>query len=263
MIEAERITKIMSGSGHCSRREAEKLIADGRISVNGKVVLEQGTKIIPGKDKLCLDGKELETAHEKREFKYFLLNKPAGYLTTCKDPFKRRTIFDIIKIEGHFFPVGRLDLNSRGLLLITNDGAMCDLIIHPRNEVKKIYRVLASDFISDSQMQTLRSGVEFEGETYRAENIEKIGEGQLHAGERGVLYRVELIEGKKREIRQMFKALGVRVIDLFRTCVGPLKVDGIAEGGFREISAAELKELKKYVGYDEAKTAVINKNGKE
>ncbi len=253
MIDAERITKIMSGYGHCSRREAERLIADGRISVNGRVVLEQGTKITPGKDRLCLDGKELATAPENREFKYYLLNKPAGYLTTCKDPFKRPTIFDIIKVEGHFFPVGRLDLNSRGLLLITNDGAMCDLIIHPSNEVKKIYRVLVSNRISDPQMMSLRSGVEYEGETYRAENIEKIGDDQFYAGERGVLYQIELIEGKKREIRQMFRALGVRVIDLFRISVGPLRVEGIAEGGFREIASAELAELKKYVGYDEAK----------
>ncbi|HNY11737.1 MAG TPA: pseudouridine synthase [Candidatus Wallbacteria bacterium] len=252
MIEAERITKIMSGSGHCSRREAERLIADGRISVNGKTVREQGTRIVPGKDKLFLDGKELEITYESRIFKYFLLNKPAGYLTTCKDPFKRRTIFDIIKVEGHFFPVGRLDLNSRGLLLITNDGAMCDLIIHPSNEVKKTYRVLASKLISDSRMLMLKSGIEYEGEIYRAENIEIIGENRFHAGERGVLYQIELIEGKKREIRQMFKALGVRVIDLERISVGPLTIEGISEGEFRELSPAELKELKKYVGYDEA-----------
>lgn len=253
--EPERISKIMSTCGHCSRREAERLIFEGRISVNGQTIYEPGTKILPGVDILSKDGKELKTNFENNRRRYFLLNKPCGYLTTCKDEFSRQTIFDIIKLDGHYFPVGRLDLDSRGLVLITNDGIMCDLIIHPRNRIKKIYIVKASRMLSREELEKLKQGVKFEEDTYRADDIvayngEEYKEIYEEPSFGEFVYKIVLTEGKKREIRRMMKAIKARVIDLFRVSIGPLSIAGIAEGKYRELNETEIDLLKKHVNYE-------------
>lgn len=273
---AERVSKILSGFGVCSRRAAEKLIEEGRVRLNGAVVTGQGAKADPARDVIEVDGVEVRTDRGLRRsgLRYILFNKPPDLITTCSDPFGRRTIFDELDLAGRFFPVGRLDRDSRGLLLITNDGAMCDLILHPRNAVRKTYIVRVSVALSEKALGAVTAGVEFKGESYRAEAIERIGEAELEKIDSparrpvpvriknlkkkglnvppgGALYRVVLSEGKKREIRRMMIALGARVLDLYRIAIGPLSVSGIPEGGHRDVTAGELEKLKKMVGYIE------------
>lgn len=242
----ERISKILSACSVCSRREAERLIAEGRIALNGVTVVEQGARAVLATDAISLDGSVLDLkSGGGTGFRYYLLNKPRGFLTTCSDPFGRRTIFDLIRLDGHYYPAGRLDMDSRGLVLITNDGLLCGLVTHPRNMVVKKYRVTVSRELAAAEISAVKSGVEFEGEIYRALEaalIEKKNGGRA-------VYEIKLNEGKKREIRQMIKALGARVIDLFRTAIANLTVDGIPEGKYREITGAELIELKKITGY--------------
>jgi len=239
----ERISKIISSLGLRSRRDAEKLIDEGRITLNGEKIMLPGTKATLSKDVIAIDGKIVEAAAGERKYDYYLLNKPKGYLTTCRDPFSRKTIFDLLDLDGHYFPVGRLDLDSRGLVLITNDGLLCELIIHPRNEIKKTYVITIDVELDAGAIDELKRGVVFENETYRAFNIEKKSDG---------VYKVELTEGKKREIRRMMEAVGRRVLDLFRVAIGPLSVEGIKEGCYRKLGEDEVKALKKYTGYEKA-----------
>ena len=270
----ERIAKILSNFGVCSRRAAEKLIGEGRVSLNGSVVLEVGSKADTGTDIIAVDGEQVATDRSKRtkEYRYLLFNKPPGLITTCSDPFGRKTIFDALKLTGRFFPVGRLDCDSRGLIIITNDGAMCDLILHPRNGIEKTYIVRVSHALTSQMSEALIKGVDFKGESYRAESVERISESELEKidsktktpvpariknlkkkglndPEGGALYKVVLSEGKKREIRRMMIALGSRVLDLYRIAIGPLSVKGIDEGSYRDISSDELKKLKEIIGY--------------
>lgn len=251
MESAERITKVLSNVGYCSRREAERLIAEGRIAVNDAVVTEQGVRVTPGKDTISVDGSDVDITGAAGKKKYFLLNKPAGYITTCDDPFKRPTIFDLMKLDGHFYPVGRLDLDSRGLLIVTNDGDLCDRITHPKNEVAKVYRVVASKHLGADDLLAMTKGVEYEGVRYRARSVKALAAIETPGNRGGAAYEVTLAEGKKREIRQMFRALGARVIDLQRIAIGPIRIDGLAEGKYRELTPLELSALRAAAGYDE------------
>ena len=246
----ERISKILSSCSICSRREAERLISEGRIALNGETVTEPGTKAVIATDKISLDGALMNLNADGGNYGYYLLNKPRGYLTTCDDPFGRKTIFDLIELDGHYFPAGRLDLDSRGLVLITNDGLLCGLITHPRNMVKKIYTVSVDRSLSEAALDNIRAGILFEGERYRALGIAL--DKELKNG--GAVYEIILNEGKKREIRQMMKAVGARVTDLFRVSIANLSVEGIDEGTYRKITPRELEELKKLTGYEKAQS---------
>lgn len=246
----ERISKILSSCSICSRREAERLISEGRIALNGETVTEPGTKAVIATDKLSLDGVILKLNAGGGNYGYYLLNKPCGYLTTCDDPFGRKTIFDLIELDGHYFPAGRLDLDSRGLVLITNDGLLCGLITHPRNMVQKKYMVSVDRSLSEAALDNIRAGILFEGERYRALGIAL--DKELKNG--GAVYEIILNEGKKREIRQMMKAVGARVNDLFRVSIANLSVEGIAEGAYRKVTPPELEELKKLTGYEKAQS---------
>ncbi len=246
--KAERISKILSVCSICSRREAEKLIAQGRILLNGAPVIEQGAKAVIGLDKIYIDGVLLTGGRylkgvSERRFGYYILNKPPGYLCTCKDPFGRRTIFDLLDLKGRFFPAGRLDLESRGLVFITDDGLLCSLITHPRNMILKTYEVTLNKNLNADSIKRLQTGILYEGVAYRALKVEKKNDR---------VYIFILNEGKKREIRQMIKACGAEVEDLFRTAIANLSVAGLKEGESRKLDAAELAELKKTAGYEKA-----------
>jgi pseudouridine synthase len=240
----ERISKIFSVCSICSRRETERLIKEGRISLNGVTVVEAGAKAVINSDKIYKDGVVLNLkAGGKEGFGYYILNKPPGYLTTCEDPFGRKTIFDLMSVKGHFFPAGRLDLNSRGLVLVTNDGLLCGLVTHPGNMIKKEYIVTINAELNGAQIKKLETGIIYENETYRALEIHKI---------KNRVYKIILNEGKKREIRQMIKACGAQVEDLFRVKIANLSVIGLKEGASRIITPAELSELKTMTGYEKA-----------
>ena len=247
--------KIMAASGIASRRKAEEIIAAGRVTVNGKVEREQGTKADAEQDEICVDGKPLKRPERLR---YFLLNKPKGYVTTVSDPEGRPTVMDLLPWgTERVYPVGRLDYASEGLLLMTNDGALAQTLMNARSHVPKIYRVKVSGKPEEKAIRRLRAGVTIELEDGRRvktspANIRLVEDGSQARGERRVAggeranpwYEVTLIEGRNRQIRRMFERVGHHVEKIKRVQLGPLVLD-VEPGKFRELTKREVQELKK------------------
>ena len=254
-MASERLQKIMAASGIASRRKAEEIIAAGRVTVNGKVVREQGTKADAEQDEICVDGKPLKRPERLR---YFLLNKPKGYVTTVSDPEGRPTVMDLLPWgTERVYPVGRLDYASEGLLLMTNDGALAQTLMNARSHVPKIYRVKVSGKPEEKAIRRLRAGVTIELEDGRRvktspANIWLVEDGSQARGERRVAggeranpwYEVTLIEGRNRQIRRMFERVGHHVEKIKRVQLGPLVLD-VEPGKFRELTKREVQELKK------------------
>lgn len=229
-----RVQKILAWAGLGSRRQCEELIVAGRIQVNGRVA-RLGDKADPERDVIYLDGVPLDLRTERR---YFLLNKPPGYITTVDDPQGRPTVMDLIREEGRFFPVGRLDKDTRGLLIITNDGNLAQRIMHPRFGVSKTYTVLAEGYLTPGKLKKLREGVELEDGPTRPAKVKVLG----RYGNR-VLLEITLKEGRKRQVRRMCSAVGLKVLDLIRTRLGPLDLSGVPEGSYRELTPEEVRAL--------------------
>ena len=229
----ERLQKIIAQAGFCSRRAAEKLILDGKVSVDGKIIKKLGTKA-DFNQKIIVDGKIL-TSNTKKI--YLLLNKPRGCLSTTKDERGRKTVIDLLgeNFSERVYPVGRLDFDSEGLLILTNDGDLTNLLIHPRFEIKKTYRAKISGEITEEKLNRLREGVELDdGLTSPAEIclIDKnIAEITIH-------------EGRNRQIRRMFAAVGCEVKKLRRIKFAGLNLDGVPLGKFRTLTDEEISRLK-------------------
>jgi len=254
-MASERLQKIMAASGIASRRKAEEIIAAGRVTLNGKVVTEQGTKADSEQDEICVDGKPLKRPERVR---YFLLNKPKGYVTTVSDPEGRPTVMDLLpRGTERVYPVGRLDYASEGLLLMTNDGALTQTLMNARSHVPKIYRVKVSGKPEEKAIRRLRAGVTIELEDGRRvktspATIRLVEDGSQARGERRVAggeranpwYEVTLIEGRNRQIRRMFERVGHHVEKIKRVQLGPLVLD-VEPGKFRELTKREVEELKK------------------
>ena len=231
----ERLQKVLAAAGLGSRRACEEIIGDGRVSVNGSIVLVQGTRVDPAVDLVEVDGIRLDTQVEPR---YFLLNKPPGYLTTLDDPHGRPTILNLFREEGRFFPVGRLDLESRGLLLITNNGFIAHRVTHPSFGVDKTYMVRVTSGVARGVLKRLREGVDLEEGRTSPARVKVVG----HEGDCTVLEFV-IHQGWKRQVRRMCDAVGLRVADLMRTQLGPLSIEGLPEGEWREMSPSEVGAL--------------------
>ena len=229
----ERLQKIIAQAGFCSRRTAEKLIISGKVSVDGKIITELGAKA-DSNQKIVVDGKFLTSDAEKI---YILLNKPRGYVSTVKDERGRRTVLELLgeNFKKRVYPVGRLDLNSEGLILLTNDGELTNALIHPRFEVKKTYRAKISGTITEEKLDKLRAGIELDdgltapAEIYRLEND---------------LIEITIHEGRNRQVRRMFAAIGCDVKRLRRIKFANLTLDGLKVGKFRELTTEELEKLK-------------------
>ena len=193
----ERLQKYLASAGVASRRASEKLILEGKVAVNGKVVTELGTKVIPGKDKVTVDGKPVRT---EEQLVYYLMNKPAGYLTTVKDTHDRPTVMDLLAgIPYRVFPVGRLDFETEGLLLLTNDGEFAYRMTHPKFKIKKTYLATVQGELTKERLQMLREGVELEdGKTAPAEV--KVVRQEKHR----TVVEITIHEGKNRQVRRMF-----------------------------------------------------------
>ena len=245
----ERLQKIMAGSGVASRRKAEEMIAAGRVTVNGKVVTEQGTKADPERDEICVDGKRLK---KPEHFLYYLLNKPKGYVTTASDPVGRPTVMDLLTRRGErVYPVGRLDYASEGLLLMTNDGALAGKLMKAGSHVPKTYLVKVSGKPEEKAIAKLRGGVTIALEDGRRV---KTSPAKIRLLEDGAnpWYEVVLIEGRNRQIRRMFEKVGHRVEKIKRVQLGPLVLD-LEPGQFRELTKKEVEELKEAASGQEAK----------
>jgi len=236
----ERLQKIMAASGVASRRKAEEILAAGRVTLNGKVVTEQGAKADPERDEICVDGKPLK---KSERLVYYMLNKPKGYVTTVSDPEGRPTVMDLLPKRGErVYPVGRLDYASEGLLLMTNDGALAAKLMKAGSHMPKMYRVKVSGKPDENAIAKLRAGVTIELEDGRRV---RTSPARIRLVEDGAnpWYEVALIEGRNRQIRRMFERVGHHVEKIKRVQLGPLPLD-VEPGKFRELTKKEIQQLK-------------------
>ena len=239
----ERLQKILARAGLASRREAERWIAEGRVSVNGTIVRKLGTQADPGKDSIKVDGKRIKAAAAAL---YYAFHKPPGVITTLNDPEHRPDLTPYLERLGErrrLFPVGRLDYNTTGLLLLTNDGDFALRLAHPRFGVKKVYQAKLGACPTTEDLARLRQGVRLEdgmSAPARARVIEKL--------KKNAWVEIEVHEGRKREVRRMFKALGFFVEKLIRVKVGSVSLGTLPIGALRPLSQFEVDSLKREVG---------------
>lgn len=239
-MEEMRLQKFLANSGICSRRNAEKLILEGKVNVNGRIVTELGTKVNPEKDIVTYNGNEVK--QEEKHF-YILLNKPVGYVTTVKEQFGRPTVIDLVKgIDAKLVPVGRLDMYTSGALILTNDGDFVYKVTHPKNEVEKTYNATVKGIVSNEDVIKLKNGVEIEDYVSGKAKV-KI----LKTDEQKKISRIQITihEGKNREVRKMCEAVGKPVISLHRSKIGNIEVKNLKIGTWRYLSDKEVNSLVK------------------
>lgn len=240
-MEPERIQKILSELGVCSRRKAEQYVLEGRIKVNGEVVTELGFKCLPSDD-IEVDGVKINKPKENSEFVYLALNKPYDVVSTASDPEGRKTVMDFIpKSYGRLFPVGRLDHNSTGLILMTNDGEFANLITHPSSAPEKEYVVKVKHPSRGDEIDKLQKGLYILKDGYTAAPCQA---RLLKEDEDSAIFDIVLHEGKKREIRHMMDTLDHPVKFLMRIRIGNILLGKLPEGKFKEIPKEEIEALK-------------------
>jgi pseudouridine synthase len=237
-----RLNKFLAHAGVCSRREADRWIADGRVNVNGKAVMEMGERIDPARDKIAVDGRPVKAEEERAV--YILMNKPAGRVVSVKDPFGRPTVLDLLgRLPVRVYPVGRLDLDTAGALLLTNDGDLALKLTHPRYGVGKTYEVRVEGGPAETDLDKVRHGIFLEGRRTAPARVQA-----LRRGQRWTLLKVEIHEGRKREIRKLFDAVGFPVAGLVRVDFAGLTLEGLKPGEWRYLGKAEVRRLKDVVG---------------
>ena len=230
-----RLQKFLAEAGVASRRAAEKLIREGHIEVNGGTVTELGSKVDPAKDRVVVDGQPVKA----RRKLYVALNKPRGYISTRSDPEKRRIVTDLLPPEWRqLYPVGRLDHDTEGLIFLTNDGEFALRLTHPRYGTRKIYEATVEGRIEAEHARKLTEGIRDEGELLKATRARILSANNTRS-----VVEVELTEGKNREIRRMFKALGYEVSRLARTQIGRIKLGELRSGKWRTLTEPEIKSL--------------------
>jgi 23S rRNA pseudouridine2605 synthase len=237
----ERLQKLIAAAGLASRRHAEELIEAGEVTVNGEVVRELGTKADPARDHIKVRGRLINPLLEKQEKTYVLLNKPRGYLTALSDPEGRPLVSDLVPHAlGRLHPVGRLDFNTEGLLILTNDGELTNYVTSARNHVEKVYEVKVKGLPPEAQVERLRRGIRLDDGVKTAPAlIRKTDETRTNAW-----FEVVLREGRNQQIRRMFDAIGHSVVKLRRVRVGPVTAEGILIGQWRHLTPVEVKRLK-------------------
>jgi 23S rRNA pseudouridine2605 synthase len=232
----ERLQKIIASAGITSRRNAEKLIVDGRVSVNHVVVRELGVKADSEKDELRVDDKLIFSEVSKI---YLMLNKPKGYVTTLHDPQKRHIVTDLLPgISDRVFPVGRLDYDSEGLLLLTNDGDFSQKLQHPRFSIPKTYEVKIEGILTDQDLQSLAKGTRLDDGKFRPDHVQL-----MKRGPKNTWVTLTISEGRNRLIRRGFESLNHSVIRLIRTAVSDLKLGTLKTGTYRHLAKDEVKKL--------------------
>ncbi len=236
-----RLQKFLAETGLASRRASEQLILSGRVEVNGRKVTELGSKVDPAGDRVAVDGRPVKP---KRKL-YVALNKPRGYLCSRTDPLNRKCAGDLLPKEwSNLYSVGRLDYDSEGLLFLTNDGEFCLRLTHPRYGVRKKYRVTVEGRLEPRALWQMTRGVQSEGEQLKAEKARV-----AHASSSQSVAEIELVEGKNREVRRMFEALGLKVSQLRRTQIGRIKLGELPVGKWRTLSAPEVASLLSNAGH--------------
>jgi pseudouridine synthase len=236
-----RLNKYLAQRGAASRREADRMIQEGRVAVNGRVVEDLGHKIDDGRDRVAVDGRKIKPG---RELVYMMLNKPKGFLVTLADPLGRATIKNLIpSLPDGVNPVGRLDKNSEGLLLLTNDGEMANRLTHPRYEVRKIYIVCVEGRISPEEIDKLEKGVHIDGGLTAPAKVKV-----LESRPQSSVLQIEIHEGRKREVRQMCESVGHEVVRLTRVSFAGLRLETLLNGQWRFLKKEEVHRLKRLAG---------------
>ena len=259
-MATQRLQKILSAAGVASRRVAESLIADGRVRVNGDVVKELGAKADPEADRIEVDGRRLHTAVPRR---YILLYKPVHYVTTRSDPQHRPTVLTLLGDAGQgLYPVGRLDFDSEGLILLTNDGELADRLTHPRHEVPRTYEVRVFGVPTPEMVRRLETGVPLDGRRTARAKVRVIESFTKKSGEQSVIELV-IHEGRNRQVRRMCQAVGLPVITLARTSIGTLTDRRMKPGMYRELRPGEVRQLRLDAGLDAGPAPARTRTGTE
>jgi 23S rRNA pseudouridine2605 synthase len=236
-----RLNQFLAKAGVASRRKADILIEEGHVSINGKVVTKLGIQVDEIHDKVAIDGKAAQVIPEQI---YLMLHKPVSYLVTVEDELGRPTVLDLVgKYRKIVRPVGRLDLNSSGLLILTNDGELAFRLTHPRYEIEKTYFVRCDGFFTDEQIKRLEIGIEIEGKKTSPAKVELVSRAKNFSR-----LTIAIHEGRKRQVRLMCDALGHRVQSLKRISLGDLELGDLKEGALRHLTPGEVNILKKSVG---------------
>ncbi len=236
----ERLQKLIARSGLCSRRDADQLVSEGRVMVNGAVAA-LGDKADPVTDHIKVDGKRLKPAEPNR---YVLLYKPRAVMTTCDDPEERTTVIDLVRpiVKERVFPIGRLDFQSEGLLLLTNDGELAAKVTHPRYGVVREYMVKVRGDLDEAQVKQLRAGVSIEDHHVKPLSAVRV---RKSTGGTSTWWRIEVTEGRTHEVRQLFFRAGHLVQRLRRSAIGPLRDSSLRAGDFRMLTEDEVVALRR------------------
>ncbi|MBR1663018.1 MAG: rRNA pseudouridine synthase [Ruminococcus sp.] len=246
-MEPIRLQKIIAEAGICSRRKAEELITSGKVKVNGHPV-KLGDKADPNKDIITVDGERVYVSR-KKSYRYIMLNKPRGYVTSMSDELDRRVVTDLLEgVNERVYPIGRLDRNSEGLLLFTNDGKFANEVMHPSRKISKTYRVTVRPDINDEQLVELSEGVEIDGKITAPATVIVLDKEPGR-----VVLQMTIHEGRNRQIRKMCEAVGLEVARLKRTSVGPVKLGMLKPSEWRDLTPDELRAIR---------TAITKKSGK-
>jgi 23S rRNA pseudouridine2605 synthase len=235
----ERLQKILSQAGVASRRASEQLMLEGRVTVNGVTARELGTKADPGADDIRVDGRRIRVVSTRR---YLLMNKPRGYVTTRSDPERRPTVIDLLGgLRQYVYPVGRLDYDSEGLLILTNDGDLAARLTHPRHGVPRVYEADVRGVPDAHDLERLKRGLVIEGRRTAPAVVRLTPRGQ-RAG--GATLVITIREGRNRQVRKMCEAIGHPVDRLRRVAIGPIKDDRLKPGQWRDLTADEVRRLR-------------------
>jgi pseudouridine synthase len=240
MMVEERIQKLIARSGLCSRRDADRMVAEGRVTVDGRRA-EPGEKVDPASAHIKVDGHHIKAPET---FRYLLIYKPRGVITTCDDPEERKTVLDLVRptVRERVYPVGRLDYHSEGLLLLTNDGGLAARVAHPRHAVVREYLVKVRGDLTDSAYRKLMAGTTIDGHHVKPRRARRASKSR---GGKSTWWRVEVTEGRTHEVRELFFKAGHHVQRLRRTAIGSLRDDTLKPGDFRTLSEGEIRALRR------------------
>ena len=233
----ERLQKVIAKSGICSRRKAEELISQGKVFVNGEVCTTMGTKV-SGNDVIEIDGNELK--FEEKE--YYVINKPKGCICSSHDEKGRQTVVDLIESEARIYSVGRLDYDTTGVLLLTNDGEFTNMMTHPRYHLPKVYRVNLQGILSDEDIKKLKKGLKTREDSYQGAKVKML---EIDMTRNRCQFELTIREGKNHQVKNMMKALGYEVRRLHRLRFSFIEVEGMKPGEYRALKPYEVKQLKK------------------
>ena len=232
----ERLQKVIANSGYCSRRKAEELISDGKVEVNGQIIREMGVKV-SYEDDIVVEGNQLSKKEDKV---YYLLNKPRGVVTTSHDDKNRKTVVDLIETTARIYPVGRLDYDTTGILILTNDGDLTNLLTHPKSQIDKVYIAKINGFLPSVKAKELSSGVIIDD--YKTSPA-KVKVKKYDKKTDTSLVEITIHEGKNHQVKKMFEAVGYEVLKLRREKIAFLDLTGLRSGEYRELTLHEVKKL--------------------